>query len=77
MTMPDFEEWAVVLWSNKGPRCKDVKEALTQAFEQGRSYEKIHWYEEQDKECEHISNGLSYLTCPPQYKCMKCGELYK
>jgi hypothetical protein len=27
--------------------------------------------------CNHISDGLSYLTYPVHFKCKKCGELYR
>lgn len=37
ITMPDFDRWAVSLWQNNGPKCTKVKEALQQAFEQGRA----------------------------------------
>lgn len=37
MTMPDFETWAVSLWSDLGPKCTEVTTALQQAFEQGRA----------------------------------------
>ncbi len=26
---------------------------------------------------EHHSDGLMYLTDPPQYKCKDCGEFYR
>ena len=36
------------------------------------------WWKEQDANtCKHISNGLSYLSNPPQNKCMKCSQLYR
>ena len=30
-----------------------------------------------DTQCEHQSNGLSYMSNPPQHKCMKCGEFFR
>lgn len=29
------------------------------------------------RKCEHESDGLSYMTNPPQNKCLKCGEFYR
>lgn len=30
----------------------------------------------QPTHCEHESDGNTYLSHPPQYKCKKCGEFY-
>ncbi len=26
--------------------------------------------------CDHVDNGMFYLTHPPKYCCKKCGEFY-
>ena len=58
MTHPDFEEWAVSLWSNNGPKCKSVKEALKQAFEKGYHLGLNQgWAIEQDKEYADKEGG--------------------
>jgi hypothetical protein len=28
-------------------------------------------------ECEHENDGNILLSCPPQWKCTKCGEFYR
>ncbi len=28
-------------------------------------------------ECQHESDGDTFLSIPPQYKCIKCGEIYR
>jgi hypothetical protein len=30
-----------------------------------------------DNYCEHESDGLNYLSYPPQSRCKKCGEYYR
>jgi diadenosine tetraphosphate (Ap4A) HIT family hydrolase len=51
MEMPNFDKWAVSLWSNHGPKCTNVKEALKQAFEQGYQLGLNQgWAIEQDKD---------------------------
>lgn len=30
-----------------------------------------------ESECEHESDGISYLSIPPQLKCIKCGKFYR
>ena len=39
--------------------------------------ESIKKHHELIEECEHESDGMCFLTNPPQYKCCKCGELFK
>ena len=29
------------------------------------------------EQCEHESDGLSYLSYPPQSRCKKCGQFYR
>ncbi len=31
----------------------------------------------EEESCQHESDGLSYLSYPPQLKCIKCGEFYR
>jgi len=35
MTKIDFNAWAVSLWSNHGPKCTEVKQALERAYNLG------------------------------------------
>jgi len=52
ITMPDFEEWAIKLRWDGRPEYQEIKIALQQAFEQGRSLGKreteSEWWAEQD-----------------------------
>lgn len=28
-------------------------------------------------QCKHESDGMCYLSNPPQYKCIRCGQFYR
>lgn len=43
----------------------------------GKLYHTCDKCDEYFIKCEHESNGLSYMSNPPQNKCLKCGEFYK
>lgn len=43
----------------------------------GKLYHTCDKCDEYFIKCEHESNGLSYMSNPPQSKCLKCEEFYK
>lgn len=52
-------------------------EGPIKSFADSRVATHAGYNDENAQQCRHQSNGLSYMTNPPQNKCLKCGEFYR
>lgn len=81
MNKPDFKIWAeniVLMAHTYGTAYEEIERALEQSYDQGYHLGLNQgWAIEQDKEHKHTTDGLSYMSAPPKYKCTDCGEFYE